>query len=108
MPQSALLPHCDAMITHGGMNTVKECICAGVPMLVYPLNAHVEQPGNAARVVYHGLGLAGNLIHETETGIQKKVLSLLETPEFKQRVLSMQQHFQAAASLVYPMDLAKS
>ena len=41
-------------ITHGGLNSIKESIHFGVPMLVAPIG--FDQPGNAARVVHHGLG----------------------------------------------------
>jgi zeaxanthin glucosyltransferase len=33
-------------------------ILSGVPLLVYPRRA--DQPGNAARIVYHGLGRRGD------------------------------------------------
>ncbi len=108
VPQTTLLPYCDAMITHGGMNTLKECITAGIPMLAYPLNSKVDQPGNAARIVYHGLGLTGRIAHETEVDLQQKLLAVLQTPTLKQKVLAMQQRFLVEANLFFPMDLAES
>jgi zeaxanthin glucosyltransferase len=108
VPQTALLPYCDAMITHGGMSTVKECICAGVPMLTYPLNRKVDQPGNAARIVYHGVGLSGSITHETEVSLRQKLLNVLENPCFKQQMQAMQKCFMAEATLFFPMDLAES
>jgi MGT family glycosyltransferase len=58
VPQLAVLRRARVMVTHGGLGSIKECIIHGVPMLVFPLA--VDQPGNAARVVHHGLGLAGD------------------------------------------------
>lgn len=58
-PQLKLLERATVMITHGGMNTIKECIYWGVPMISFQLGA--ESPGNTARVVYHGLGIQGDL-----------------------------------------------
>lgn len=57
--QQLLLPHCDLMITHGGLNSVKECIAATVPMLgiVNPADKHKDTLGNIARIVYHRIGL---------------------------------------------------
>jgi zeaxanthin glucosyltransferase len=58
-PQLALLARARAMITHAGLGSVKECIAHAVPMLAFPLA--VDQPGNAARVAHHGLGLVGDV-----------------------------------------------
>lgn len=57
-PQLAILARAAAVITHGGMNTIQECIHSGVPMVVFP--AVNDGPGNAARIVYHGLGRMGD------------------------------------------------
>jgi MGT family glycosyltransferase len=55
VPQIELLKQCAAMVGHGGISSVKEAVFMGVPMLLVPLS--YDEPGNAARVVYHGLGL---------------------------------------------------
>ena len=49
-----VLPHCSAVITHGGHGTVMKALIAGVPLVVVPLGR--DQPDNAARVVYAGAG----------------------------------------------------
>lgn len=54
IPQLGLLQRASLMITNGGLGTVKECIWFRVPMIVAP--CRFDQPGNAARVVRHGLG----------------------------------------------------
>ena len=61
VPQQQILPYFDAIITHGGLNTVFECVFAEVPMYVFPLNKSWDQPGNGARVRYHGIGQVGNI-----------------------------------------------
>jgi len=65
------------MINHGGINTIKECIHENVPMLTYPLSPEWDQPGNAARVVYHQLGLMGNIRRDTVKKMNVKLHSLL-------------------------------
>jgi MGT family glycosyltransferase len=50
-----VLPHCSAVITHGGHGTVMKALAAGVPLVVVPLGR--DQPDNAARVVYAGAGI---------------------------------------------------
>jgi zeaxanthin glucosyltransferase len=54
-PQLKLLKRAVVMFSHGGLNSVKEALYFGVPLVVSPVR--IDQPGNAARVVYHGLGL---------------------------------------------------
>ena len=49
-----VLPHCSAVITHGGHGTVMKALIAGVPLVVVPLGR--DQPDNAARVVHAGAG----------------------------------------------------
>lgn len=59
-PQLALLQQrCKIAIVHGGVNTMKECAYFSVPMIVFPIG--FDQPGNAARIVYHGLGVRGDI-----------------------------------------------
>ncbi len=50
-----VLPHCSAVITHGGHGTVMKALLAGVPQVVVPLGR--DQPDNAARIVALGAGI---------------------------------------------------
>jgi UDP:flavonoid glycosyltransferase YjiC (YdhE family) len=58
-PQLEILAHADAAVVHGGINTIDECVLAGVPMLV-ACGGETDMAGNTARVVHHGLGLAAD------------------------------------------------
>jgi UDP:flavonoid glycosyltransferase YjiC (YdhE family) len=56
--QRALLPRIDCCIHHAGINTINECLVAGVPMVVYSGGKH-DQPGCAARLRFHRLAIVG-------------------------------------------------
>jgi MGT family glycosyltransferase len=48
VPQLALLPHLDAVVCHGGHNTVCEALAHGLPLVVAPIRD--DQPAIAAQV----------------------------------------------------------
>ena len=52
-----LLGRADAVVSHAGLNSVKEAVWFGLPSMVVPLSRERDQFGNAARVQRHGLGV---------------------------------------------------
>lgn len=89
-PQLSILSKASAMITHGGIGSVKECIFFGVPMVVFP--AIRDQPNVAARVVYHKLGVKGNLAKVSVEHIHS-LLEAVSDPLIKRRVEAMCRKF---------------
>jgi UDP:flavonoid glycosyltransferase YjiC (YdhE family) len=90
-PQTELLTRASLAITHGGLNTIKDCIFLRVPMLAFPLRG--DQIGNAERVAFHGLGLAAS-IHTASTESIKLMMDQLERdPGFKSRLETMREVF---------------
>ncbi len=83
------LPLFDLMITHAGANSVYECIHNEVPMLALPLNARWDQNGNAARIVYHNIGLRANVNRASTKELDGKIKSLLTEPAFKQNIKAL-------------------
>ncbi|KIO77851.1 hypothetical protein TH53_06860 [Pedobacter lusitanus] len=79
----------DLVVTHGGSNSVKEAVLAGKPMLAIPHSA--DQPGMAARIVFHGLGKI--CLQPNKKNLKKVLLELLENDCYKKSVSEMRSTF---------------
>jgi zeaxanthin glucosyltransferase len=91
VPQIDALRFADVMITHGGISSITECILSEVPMMVFPLSSKFDQPGNAARVVFHKIGLRGKIRGDSGTTIKKKIDTLLNDTTFKNNIKKMRE-----------------
>lgn len=90
-PQLDILARTSVMITHGGFNTVKECIFFGVPMIAFPLIR--DHPAVTARIVHHGLGLRGNY-SSVSAGVLRAMLDeVIGNPLYRIRCLRMAESF---------------
>lgn len=73
--QMVALEQADVCITHGGLNTVLDCIRAGTPMLALPIA--FDQPGVGARIVHHRIGESFSARRATTAGIRCRLQRLL-------------------------------
>lgn len=89
IPQLNALSKSALFITHGGMGSVRESLFLGVPMIVFPLA--VDQPGNAARVVYHHLGLKGNIYKANDRSMGDMIDRVIGDPSYSDAAKRMQQ-----------------
>jgi UDP:flavonoid glycosyltransferase YjiC (YdhE family) len=90
-PQLELLKRTSVMITHGGFNSIKECILFEVPMIVFPLIR--DQPQCAARVVHHGLGLRGNVNRVSPQDVRSLIRQIEGTSSFRDSLRLMADRF---------------
>ena len=109
LPQFELLQYCDLMITHGGMNSITECIFSEVPILVYPLSFNWDQPGNSARVVYHKLGLRGKINVDSPKTISKKIHLILGNRQiYLDNIRQMKKKFEQRNNSTEVIDIIES
>jgi UDP:flavonoid glycosyltransferase YjiC (YdhE family) len=90
-PQLKLLERASMMITHVGLNSIKECIYFEVPQILYPLIR--DQPLNAARAVYHGLGISGDIREVSSRQLHTFIDRLDKQPSYKTKIKSMSEKF---------------
>lgn len=92
-PQLEVLSRSALCIHHGGLSTVREALFYGVPMVVFP--CWFDQPGNAARVVYHRLGRRGDIRRVNASKLIELMDSVMDDPEILGAVARMKAVFRA-------------
>jgi MGT family glycosyltransferase len=103
VPQPALLPLADVVITHGGNNTTTECFHFGRPMIALPL--FWDQYDNAQRVAETGYGIR-LATYEFEDGELLGAIDRLLTDEaLRGRMAAIASRVQATPGTVRAADL---
>jgi zeaxanthin glucosyltransferase len=90
-PQLALLRRAAAMVTHGGLNSVKECIYFGVPMVALPQRA--DQFRVARLLVRQQLGVQGSLRELTAHALLAKLEEVTASPTVRGALKTMSARF---------------
>jgi MGT family glycosyltransferase len=103
LPQTSVLPHVDAVITHGGNNTVTECMWFGKPMLVLPI--FWDQHDNAQRVTERGYGIRLPTYALTRDALVAAVKTLLTDDPLRRRLTAAADRLQARPGTVTAADL---
>lgn len=94
VPQTELMPHMDAVICHGGFNTVNDTFTNGLPMLITPIaydHFHtaklIENSGGGISIRYKRLKIAD---------LKSSVFELLENPKYRNAALKIKETFISA------------
>ncbi len=103
LPQPAVLPQVDLVITHGGNNTVVECFHNGKPMIVLPL--FWDQVDNAQRVQETGFGRRLSTYGFRDEELIGAIAALLADRALHERMAAIAARMQAAAGTVRAADL---
>ncbi|HUB06638.1 MAG TPA: nucleotide disphospho-sugar-binding domain-containing protein, partial [Myxococcales bacterium] len=91
VPQIALLPKVDAVVCHGGHNTVCEALAHGLPLLALPIRD--DQPVIAQQVVDAGAGLRLRFGRSSAAELREGVRRLLEDRELRAGAARVRESF---------------
>ena len=94
IPHTLLLPHCDAVVTHGGFGSVMACFEEGLPMVAVPL-AGGDQAGNARRCAALGAARVVAPDGRTPEAIREAVLDVLGDPRYRKNAEHLRQETQS-------------
>ena len=105
LPQPAILPMVDLVITHGGNNTVTEAFHHGKPMIVMPL--FWDQVDNAQRVDEAGFGKRLSTYGFEDAELTGAIDRLLADRSLAARLESMSARIKSTSGTVRAADLVE-
>ena len=86
----SVLAHTDVAVTHGGINSVDECVMSAVPMLIY-CGGETDMAGTTSRVVHHGIGIAGDRRRDGIAEMRAHVDRLISDGGVRDRICRLRQ-----------------
>ena len=106
LPQTSILPQVDLVITHGGNNTVTECLHFGKPMVLLPL--FWDQYDNAQRIAETGFGERLDTYAHEPAELTAAIDRLLGDRALDERLAQVSKRLQAAPGTQRVADLIES
>ncbi|MHA6765410.1 glycosyltransferase [Streptacidiphilus sp. PAMC 29251] len=94
VPVLELMPRLDAVVSHGGLNTVCEALAHGVPLVVAPIKG--DQPINAAQVAAAGAGRRVRFASVRPKPLREDLLAVLDDPSYRAAAGRIRDSFAAA------------
>ncbi|MCY0925401.1 glycosyltransferase [Streptomyces sp. H27-H1] len=102
VPQLELLPHLDAVVCHGGHNTVCEALAHGLPLVVAPIRD--DQPIVARQVVEAGAGVRVRFGRTRAEELRDALTAVLDEPCHRRGARRIQASFAAAGGAAAAAD----
>ncbi len=106
LPLSAVLPHCDAVVCHGGWGTTIASLTHGLPLVIVPLGA--DGPRMAAKCEQAGLARTVTVddAHRGET--PAALTEVLELPRYREAALAAREQIAQMPSTTDAVDAIAS
>ncbi len=82
IPQTLILPHCDVVVTHGGINTVLAALMHGKPLVLLPMGA--DHFANARGCEAMGAGRSVGAEGRTPEAIREAVRAVLGDASYRE------------------------
>jgi MGT family glycosyltransferase len=105
LPQPAILPHVDLVITHAGNNTTTEALHHGKPMVALPL--FWDQYDNAQRIAETGVGVRLETYAFEDDQLLGKIDQLVADTALRERAANIADRLQADPGRLRAADLVE-
>ena len=102
VPQTALLPHVDVFVTHGGLNSTMESLYYGVPLVVLP--SIKEQVTTAERVRDLHLGVILDRTDFTAEALREAVTTVFQSESIRYSVHDIKNTIRSAGGYLRATD----
>ena len=106
LPQTSILPQVELVITHGGNNTVTECLHFGKPMVLLPL--FWDQYDNAQRIDETGFGARLDTYKHEAAELHEAVERVLGDRAMRNHLDAVSRRLRAAQGTERAADLIES
>jgi len=106
VPMLELMPRLDAVVGHGGLNTVCEALAHALPLVIAPIKG--DQPINAAQVAAAGAGIRVRFARTRPEPLRDAVLAVLDDPSYRAAAERVRESFRAAGGAPAAADLLES
>ena len=105
-PHASLLPRAAAVIHHGGMGTLAQCMRAGVPMIVVPFVN--DQADNAFRASRLGIARVVPRAKYHAARVARELATVLDDPVYRARARAVADGIQREDGLTGACDMLES
>jgi UDP:flavonoid glycosyltransferase YjiC (YdhE family) len=103
VPQAALLPHCDLVVSHAGSGSVLGALAHGLPMVLLPIGA--DQPLTAARCEALGVAEVLDAVRATPEMVGAAVTRVLADRGFRAAATRVREEIAALPEPDYAVTL---